>query len=353
VRETPPSRAAPARAAGRALVLAALVVPSLAACASAPAEDLPRQPYKVVLLPVEGAAEALAMAPESDEAGGARVPLAMTPAELERTIADAVRSSRVFSAVVEAGPGELDGADVDERLRAASAFARRERADLVLRVTVKSAQMNDLGNNSSTVWSTLTWFMVPLPVWFIEDRTYSTNIAVQAELFEPGEAVVKPTSTVVASSGNQDLDLWDRGLSPWVLVVPPPFLPGSERSVSETLTRRAVAQLLEGLVAELRTRPVPSRFEVTAVAAEGGVAVEVVTRRKLRSLEVESEGRRLALWAETELEPAADSTPERSVYRRTVPLPAATAGATQLVRVVAEDEAGVREVRTVAVERRP
>jgi hypothetical protein len=187
--------------------------------------------------------------------------------------------------------------------------------------------------------------MVPAPIWFVDDRTYDTNISVQAELYDPADPV-KPTASVVASSGKQELDLWDRGLSPFVLVVPPAFLSGSAKSVSETLTERATQQLLAALVLELRTREIPSRFEMDVVEDAGSVRITAVSRRRLRSLAVEADGVGVGSWAETALVEEKDSTPERFVYRRSVPA-GAKAGAA--VRVVAEDEAGGREVRTLVL----
>lgn len=330
---------------GRRLLVLLGALSVLAACASSEPERIPRQPYKVVLLPVEGAAAALRDqgAGENGAADG-MVPLALTPEELERAIFDGVRGSNAFSEITVAPPL---ASSADEPLAAVADHARRTSSDLILRLTVKSARIRDLGNNSSTFWSTFAWFMVPLPVWTVDDRTYETNLAVEAALYEPRD-VVKPTATVVASSGTQDLDLWDRGLSPWVPIVPPPFLKGDLRTVSEEVTRRAVGQLMAALVGELRSREIPVRFELSVTASDGGVSVVAATRRQLRSLEVFANGRRVAGWAESELVPEKDSTDERRVYRRTVQVPG---GAGTEVRVVAQDEAGGREVRTIVLGR--
>ena len=115
----------------------------------------------------------------------------------------------------------LDATRAGDDLSAAAEFARRSRADLILRVTVKSARVRDLGRNDATTLSTIVWFLVPAPVWFSNDRTYDTNVSVEAALYEPRDTV-KPTATVVAAAGRQELDLWDRGLSPYVIFVPPP-----------------------------------------------------------------------------------------------------------------------------------
>lgn len=318
------------------LLLAAAA--SLPACKSA--EPLPQltHPYKVVLLPVEGAASALAA-----KAGDADVPLALTPEQLSTKIADSICTSHVFSDVVLAKPEDLKAKGAEDEMQAAAMLARKTDADLLLRVEIKSARMTDLGNNSSTFWSTLTWFMIPLPIWTADDRTYDTDIAVQASLYDPADPV-KPTAQVVASSKKQDLDLWDRGLSPYVIVCPPPFLGGSAKSVSETLTQRAVDQLLLALVTELRTREIPTRFDVDVAQEPGGVRVSVTTRRRLRSLEIEIAGKPAAGWAETALVEEKESTPERFIYRRSVKVECAPGTA---IRVVAEDEAGGREVRTL------
>ena len=311
---------------------------ALTACKSA--EPMPQltHPYKVVLLPVEGAASALAA-----HGGEAEVPLALTPEQLSTKIADSISTSRVFSQVVLAQPADLKVKGAEDDLHAAAMLARRTDSDLLMRVEIKSARMKDLGNNSSTFWSTLTWFMIPLPIWTADDRTYDTDIAVQASLYDPDDPV-RPTVQVVAASKKQDLDLWDRGLSWYVIICPPPYLAGSEKTVSETLTQRAVDQLLLALVNELRTREIPSRFDVDVAEEKGGVRLSVTTRRRLRSLEIEVAGKPAAGWAETSLVEEKESTPERFVYRRSVKVdaPAGTA-----VRVVAEDESGGREVRTL------
>ena len=321
-----------------ALVILVAAAAALPACKSAePPPQLPH-PYKVVLLPVEGAASALNADP-----GEAAVPLALTPEQLSTRIAESIKNSHVFSEVVLATPADLAVKGAEDDLHAAAQLARRTDSDLLMRIEVKSARMTDLGNNSSTFWSTLTWFMVPLPIWTADDRTYDTDIAVQASLYDPADPV-KPTAQVVAASKKQDLDLWDRGLSPYVIICPPPFLAGSAESVSNTLTQRAVDQLLGALVNELRTREIPTRFDVDVAEEPGGVRVAVTSRRRLRSLEVEIAGKPAAAWAETALVEDKDSTAERFVYRRSVKLDA-TAGTA--VRVVAEDEAGGREVRTL------
>jgi hypothetical protein len=316
-----------------ASLLVLLAASSLAACKSAPPPAAPLLPYKVVLLPVEGAKAALAERPgESD------VPLALTPEELAAKIRDTVTSSRVFSHVVVATAADLGGKSAE--------VARKTESDLILRIQVKSARMTDLGNNGSTFWSTLTWFMIPAPIWTVDDRTYDTNIAVRADLFDPADPT-RPTVSMDATSERQDLDLWDRGLSPYVIVVPPAFLSGSAKSVSETLTERAMTQMLERLVTELRTKKIPSRFEQMDVVREGQtVKVTVASSRRLRSLQIDVDGKTVRTWAETGLVEDKDSTAERFVYRRAVDVPAKEGAQ---VHVIAEDEAGGREVRTLVI----
>jgi hypothetical protein len=310
----------------------------LAACRSAEIETAAPHPYKVVLLPVEGAKAALEQKLGEDD-----VPLALTAPELEAKIRDGVRTSRAFSDVVVADPADLKSKTAEDEMQAAADLARRTSSDLILRVQVKSARMTDLGANGSTFWSTLTWFMAGLPSFWMKDRSYETDLVVQAELYDPADPV-KPTASVVAGSQTQDLDLWDRGLSPFVVVVPPAFLKGSAKSVSETLTERAMTQLLASLVEQLRTREIPSRFDMEVVEEAGGVRLAVTSRRRLRSLDVEVDGKPVRSWAETGLVEDKDSAADRFVYRRVVD-GIARPGA--LVHVIAEDEAGGREVRTV------
>ena len=321
-----------------AILFVLLAAAPLAACKSAEPPPQLTHPYKVVLLPVEGADAALAVPGVEGD-----VPLALTPEQLSAKIAQSIQSSHVFSDVVLAQPADLKVKGAEDDLHAAAMLARKTDADLLMRIEIKSAHMKDLGNNSSTFWSTLTWFMIPLPIWTSDDRTYDTDIAVQASLYDPADPV-KPTAQVVAASKKQDLDLWDRGLSPYVIVVPPPFLEGSAQTVSETLTQRAVDQLLLALVTELRTREIPTRFDVAVEQEPGGVRVAVSTRRRLRSLEVEVAGKPLGAWAETALVEEKESTPERFIYRRSVKVECAPGTA---IRVVAEDESGGREVRTL------
>ncbi|MCE9638486.1 MAG: hypothetical protein K8T90_22525 [Planctomycetes bacterium] len=326
-------------------IAAALGAASAGGCASQKADPTPRQPYKVVLLPVEGAARALAAQAGTDDAAGEMVPLAMTPEELGAHVAAGVRASNAFSQIIDAPESvrAAGGAFAGDELTAAADFARRSDADLILRVTVKSARIRDLGNNSSTFWSTFTWFMLPLPVWAVDDRTYDTNLAIEAALYEPRDTA-KPTASVVAASGEQKLDLWDRGLSVWVPIVPPAFLAGNMKTVSETVTELAMEQVMKKLVDELRKREIPARFELSVAPSGDAVAIVVGTRRQLRSIDVFADGKLVKSWAETDLVPEKDSTDERHVYRRSVP---AAPGARSEVRVVAEDESGGREVRTI------
>src|SRR6185295_17795291 len=236
---------------------------------------------------------------------------------LDAKITSGITTSHVFSSVVLAAPGSLKAKGDEDEMQVAAALARKEEADLILRVQVKSARMTDLGNNSSTFWGTLTWFMVGIPSFWVDDRSYDTDIAILAELYDPADPV-RPTLTVAASSGKQELDLWDRGLSPYVIVVPPPFLKGSASSVSATLTDRAVHDLLVALVEALRTREIPSRFEMDVAESGGAVTVSVGSRRRLRSLVVEVDGKVVQTWAETGLVEDKDSTPERFSYKRSI-----------------------------------
>jgi hypothetical protein len=340
-----------------ALLLAAAAAFPAAGCASETPPPPPRQPYKVVLLPVEGAASALAVPSERTADGeGEIVPLALTPEQLETAIFEGIRASNAFTELV-AVPADVAAATrAADDLTAAADFARRTNSDLLLRVTVQRARIRDLGRNDATFWSSLAWFMIPAPIWFVDDRTYETDISVEAELFEPRD-VAKPTARVDADSTRHELDLWDRGISTYVILVPPPWIVGDPKKVSEVVTQRAVGELMDKLVEGLRTREIPSRFDVVLTAAAGEVRVEVAGRRALRSLEVFVRGKRQESWAETDLVPEKDSTEDRRVYRRVVKLapdaPGAAGAGEATVRVVAEDEAGSREVRTIVAGREP
>jgi hypothetical protein len=327
-----------------ALLVFAAALP-LAACRSAEPPPPREHPYKVVLMPVEGAQPALAAKPKDAEHD---VPLALTPESLASAIRDAVKDARLFSQVVVAEPSDVATKGDEDRMQAAARFAKKTESELILRIVVKSAHVTDTGPNGSKVFATLTWFMIPLPIWF-KDRTYEDDFQLLAELYETDDPA-KPTASVVATAGTQELDLWDRGATPLVLVVPPPFLKGSEKKLSESVTAMAMKQLLEDLVAKLGAREIPSRFEMDVAEertnAAGGVRVAIASRRRLRSLEIDVDGQAADTWAETGLVEEKDSTPERFAYRRVVPL-VANAGAQ--VRVVAEDEAGGREVRTLVL----
>jgi hypothetical protein len=322
------------------LVLAA----SLAACKSAAPLPTTAHPYKVVLMPIEGSQAALAGEP-GETPDENNVPLALTAAALDAKIADGIRTSHAFSGVVDADPAAMKTHGDQDEMQLAAGIARRTESDLILRIEVKSARMTDLGHNSSTIWSTLAWFMAGFPSFWIDDRSYDTDISILAELYDPADPV-RPTLTVAAQADKQELDLWDRGLTPYVIVVPPPFLKGSATHVSETLTDRAVQDMLVKLVDGLRSREIPSRFEMDVVQTGAAVEVTVGSRRRLRSLVVEVDGKILHAWAETGLVEDKDSTPERFAYKRTIE-PKAKAGAS--VRVIAEDEAGGREVRTLVM----
>ena len=128
-------------------------------------------------------------------------------------------------------------------------------------------------------------------------------------------------------------------------------LVGDHRSrtpdVDHQLTERAVLQLMQQLVDQLRTREIPSRFDV-ALAWDGeALAIDVQSRRRLRSLEVRAGETVLRAWAEREagsLIDQAASQPELRVYRTRIEIPAGTTG---LIRVIASDEGGGREVRSI------
>ena len=334
----------------RLLVLAcALLALLLPACASSrPGLEPLAQPYRVVLLPIEGVEAALAgprrLVEEVQE--GEEVPFFLAPDEFRARITETIADSGVFSSVRVADPVEVAADEFTDAVVAATPLAKAEAADLIMRVRVNSARLRDLGANSSQIWSTASWFMVPLPIWTVNDRTYATSLTVQAELFDPNDPV-KPTASVVASSGEQELDLWDRGISPLVAVVPPPFLKGDLESVSETLTERAVEQLLVELVHELRTREIPSRFEFELAWSGRDLVFEVRSRRRLRSVVVMAGDSVLREWSEDETIDLLVDTPsgdDLTVYRATVK-DAESAG--EYLRVLVEDEAGGREVRTI------
>jgi len=343
----PPGTWGRLRAAWPVLVALAAAV-SLSGCASDEGTGRTAKPYKVVLMPVAGADEIPVRNPEAD--GEQPLAYAMDPALLEQRIRDAILASRLFSHVDPWDGGEsLSG---DERLEAAAEFARSEAADLILRVSVNSAGITDLGANGRKYWSTFTWFMIPAPIWLVDDRTYETDLEVRAELFLVDD-LLRPAATASARPGQQELDLWDRAtFDTWVFIMPPPFIEGDLDVVSATLTERAVAEVVEQLVAELDQLNIPARFDLTATVEGRTLRVGVVTRRHLRHLEVLVNGEVLsdASWREEDtagIHVARKSGTERMVYEATVELPPTT-GRTEL-RVFAEDEAGNREVRTLVI----
>ncbi len=329
------------------LALSALV---MGACASSEPEIEPlAHPYKVVLLPIEGADAAVAArADDAPDAETGEVPFAMTAQELRDAIREGILGARVFSDIVVADGSELVVDEFTDAVAAAAPIARRERADLIMRVRVSSARLHDLGPNDSKYWSAVTWFMVPAPIWLIDDRTYETSLVVNAELYDPSDPV-KPTASVVASSGEQQLDMFDRGVDYHISYTPPAWLEGDLEQVSQELTDRAVLQLMQQLVAELRTREIPARFDVAFGWDDGVLTIEVQSRRRLRSLEVRSGETVLRAWAERQTETLIDqsvSRPELRIYKARVEIPAGTTG---LIRVIATDEAGGREVRSTPV----
>ena len=107
--------------------------------------------------------------------------------------------------------------------------------------------------------------------------------------------------------------------------------------------------MMEQLVEMLRTREIPSRFDLALSWEDAALVIEVRSRRILRSLEVRSGDTVLAAWAERDAGALRDedaSSPTLSIYRARVEVPAGTTG---LVRVIASDEAGGREVRSTPV----
>ncbi len=303
-------------------------------------------PYKVVLLPVEGAEAALApRAGDAADAEEGEVPFAMTADDLRQTIRDGIVGANVFSRIVEVGAADLVVDEFTDTVAAAAPIARRERADLILRVRVSSARMQDLGPNDAKTWSTISWFMIG-PILAPDDRTYATSLVVNAELFDPSDPV-KPTASVIASSSEETLDIWDRGITYELIYTPPAWLDGDLEDVSEELTQRAVQQMMAQLVEELRTRDIPSRFTVNVAIEYGELLVRVESRRRLRSLDVRAGGTLLRGWAEREIAALAGEARDGvRVYTARVAIPPATRG---LIRVVAEDEAGGREVRSIPV----
>lgn len=323
---------------------------ALAGCASEQAVARAAKPYKVVLMPVSGAEDVPRRTPQPD--GDAPLAYTMDPATLRDRIRGRILESGVF-AEVETWDPPAKHETADERLEAAAERARVVAADLVLRVTVNSAGITDLGPNDRKYWSAFTWFMVPAPIWFADDRTYDTDLELRAELFAPDD-VRRPAAGAQVRMEPQELDLWDRTNFEWkVLYTPPPWLEGDPDRVSATLTERAVDRALEMLVEELDAMSIPSRFDLDVALAAGWVSVTVGARRPLRSLEVVVNGRPLpgGTWSETGTEgifDAAGSTQTRLVYSARVELPAAQER--QEVRVIAEDESGNREVRTLVRE---
>ncbi len=328
-------------------VLAALVVST--ACGSTPDPIAPlSQPYRIVLLPIEGVETALAAPVREGEAQeGDEVPFALEPDVFRNRITNAIVNSGVFSNVIVVGREELTTDEFTDTVMAAAPRAKAEAADLIMRVRVNSARLRDLGANSSKFWSTFTWFMVPLPIWFVDDRTYATSLTVQAEMYDPADPI-KPTASVVASSGEEEMDLWDRGaLQPTVVVIPPPWVEGNLEKVSETLTERAVNHMMTELVDELRTREIPSRFELDLEWEGNDLVVVVRTRRPLRALTVLAGAQVLRTWAEDETSDLLDTSGPKTrliAYRARVE---DGAGRADYLRVLVEDEGGGREVRTI------
>jgi hypothetical protein len=326
----------------RRLATAAAIGLVLVACATTD-EAAPVGPvhqYRVLLLPVEGAREAL-----REPLGEESIAVALTPAELDATLRDGLLEAGIFSDTVPLATPESGS---DGILSAAVEEARRREADLLLRVYVKSTRIRDLGTNGNAVWSTLAWLAVPTPLWLIDDHSYGTEFAVLAELLSPDD-VDRPLASFVATSGDQTLDLWDRGVSPFVIVVPPALLNGSDEKVSRELTRRATGQLMGSLVEALRTGRISSRFDLEFETGPGSVRVVATSRRVLRSLDIRAHGERVAFWAETDIRPRSGDGSDLLHYEFEAALPGPKRRPLA-IRVIAEDEIGGREVRTVVLE---
>lgn len=318
---------------------------ALAGCASAAPPPPAIHPYRALLLPVEGAKAALA-----EPAGEDSIPVASTPEAMEKAITDALLGTAMFSELVpvKAPPGERLP---EAALAAAAAAAKELEADLILRVQVRTARLSDLGNNSGTVWSCLLWFMVPLPIWTVDDRSYQADFRVHADLFSP-EDLQRPVASFVVTAGEQTLDVWDRGLSVVLLVLPPPFVGGNEEKVSRKLTERVLGEVTRALVEEVRRSEIPSRFELKVSAEAGEIHVAAASRRRLRSVEIRIGGKPAKEWGETDLEPDETSPDRGFVYRKSLRATEGV-GPRTFVRVVAEDEVGGREVRTLGLKGKP
>lgn len=329
--------------ADRRLLVGAFAVWVFAGCATttpAPAPDV--HPYKAVLLPVGGATAALADPPGRDS-----IPVAATPEALEKSVHDALLAAPLFSSIVSVKREELGDHPPEEAMGAAAAVARRYDADLILRVQIRTARLTDLGRNGATAWSCFLWFMVPLPIWTVDDRSYGADFRVDADLFAPDD-LQKPVVSLVVTTGEQTLDAWDRGLSPLILLVPPPFVRGNTETVSAELTKRVVGEVTRSLIDQIRRHEIPSRFEVLVSAEEGGVRITASSRRKLRSVEVRVGGRPARSWLEADLEPDEVSPDRGFVYRKFLRVEEA-GGARTEVRVLVDDEGGGREVRTLVL----
>jgi hypothetical protein len=323
---------------------ASWVLAGCASIASAPPPGV--HPYKAILLPVGGAKAALADPPGPDS-----IPVAATPETLEKSIHDALLAAPMFSSVVPVGREELGDHPPEEVMAAAAEIARKYEADLILRVQIRSARLTDLGRNGATVWSCFLWFMVPLPIWTVDDRSYGTDFRVDADLFAPDD-LQKPVASLVVTTGEQTLDAWDRGFSPLILIFPPPFVRGSTERVSGELTKRVVEEATRALVEQIRRREIPSRFELLVSTEAGGIRVAAASRRKLRCIEVRLAGRPAKSWLEADLEPD-EVSPERGfVYRKALQVEEAGDAGTE-VRVIVEDEGGGREVRTLVLGGKP
>lgn len=337
----------------RATALTLLLCGGLVACASDGDPNAGREPkpYKVVFMPIAGAEDALARTTsETADDFDEELTYTIEPNALAQRLRDGITASRLFSELVLLD-GPLEG-DPDQRLAAARRVADEQSADLILRVRVNSARITDLGPNDRKYWSGISWFMIPAPIWFVNDRSYETDLEVRAELFLPSD-LIRPVAAPIARPGTQDLDLWDRTyFEPKVLVIPPPLLGGDAETVSKTLTDLAVEDLVRQLVEKLDTTDIPARFGLEVELDGAKLTALIRTPRRLRSLEILVGGQPVdgTPWRETRTDELLDrvaSSPGQFVYR--IDDLGVPGSGRREVRVIAEDEVGVREVRTLVV----
>jgi hypothetical protein len=258
----------------RHVITLALATLLAAGCASQATEEQHPLPFHVAVIPLEPVASDALTPTDMDGEPLPDVKLSFDPARTTKTLV-AQLDGKSFTRATELGypddrtREEFLALPAGEQEDYWVAAAEDAGADLVLLTEFQFAP-TIWSNTNNSFWLNLPLFLLGGPFcYFVDDRDYHSNVALEAQFFDVTPLRLKEASFSRKRKAQimlldkrvkrSDLDFWDRasgnvGHFALSLIVPAGLLATQSDGVRETLEEEIVAELAGELVDEVRLR---------------------------------------------------------------------------------------------------